>query len=95
MTLSSEELKGLAAVLEARPRVRRAVLVNAEPKTLLAFEYDERLTSVEEARVSIQELAAQVAIALGPRASDFGFWAGGPEEIALVVEGGEVVYERA
>jgi hypothetical protein len=94
VSLTLQQRNRLKLALACERHVRRALVVEGGERPLLAFEYDDRPESVESAKAVIAELVAAVAPALGRAARDFGFSAGGPEEIARVASGGEVVYER-
>jgi len=84
----------IASVLAGRPDVARALIPPGGPKPTIAFEYDERPATVEEASRRVEELVSAVAPILGSRAREFGFAAGGPEEIARLAAGADVLYER-
>jgi hypothetical protein len=94
MKLSEEERRALQSVLKVRPEVRRALYVERGERPTVAFEYDDRPTDVEAAQSMIQDLVTAGAPVLGELASECGFSAGGPEEIALLASGGDVIYER-
>jgi alpha-galactosidase/6-phospho-beta-glucosidase family protein len=93
--LTSEQRAALVSVLMHRPEVVRAIFSGDRPKPTPAFEYDDRSASVVDAQRMVQELVAAVAPALGYTARELGFAAGGPDEIAMFADGGEVVYERS
>ncbi len=94
MILSPQHLNRLRLVLAKHPQVRRAIYVEDAARPVIAFEYDERPPSVEEAQRRVCRLVEAVAPALGRARFEVGLSAGGPEEIAPTAERGEVIYER-
>jgi hypothetical protein len=81
------------AVLFERPEIARALFVPDVPKSMLAFENDERPASVADGQTRVHELVAAVAPALGDTAREIGFSADEPEEITLYAAG-EPGHER-
>ena len=92
--LPDDVLEALRGALARQPDVSRALLLTGGDKPALVFEYDERPPSVSAAQARLQKLLAAVAPVLGDAAYGLGFSAGGPEEVARLAAGAEVVYER-